>query len=79
MAKRIAKEKLEKEMERTDLDEVEKNKIVKDHVKLEAKRLADAKNTAKVDAYVDRVQLGVDGWKMRYYINKFLVTDPADV
>lgn len=33
MAKRIAKDKLEKEMERTDLDEVEKNKIVKDHVK----------------------------------------------
>lgn len=33
MAKKIAKEKLEKEMERPDLDEVEKNKIVKDHVK----------------------------------------------
>lgn len=41
--------------------------------------MADAKNSAKVEAYVDKVQLGVDGWKMRYYINKFLVTDPADV
>jgi len=25
------------------------------------------------------VQLGVEGWKMRYYSNKFLVTEAADV
>lgn len=34
---------------------------------------------AMVEAYVDNVKLGVEGWKMRYYTNKFLVTDPADV
>jgi len=28
---------------------------------------------------VDRVQLGVDGWKMRYYRNKFYVNDPNDI
>jgi len=33
--------------------------------------LAEEKNTVKVDAYVDRVKFGVDGWKRRYYENKF--------
>lgn len=45
----------------------------------EAKRIAETKQKQKVEKYVDNVQLGVDGWKMRYYTNKFLVTDPKDV
>ena len=48
-------------------------------IKKEAKRIAESKNSAKVDAYVDKVKLGVDGWKMRYYTNKFLVIDENDV
>lgn len=33
----------------------------------------------QVDAYVDKVQLGVPGWKMRYYHNKFKVSEQSDV
>jgi 5'-3' exoribonuclease 2 len=66
-------------MERADISATEKNKIAKTIVSQEAKRIADAKQQAKVEAYQDRVMLHVEGWKMRYYTNKFLVTDPADV
>jgi len=39
----------------------------------EAKRVAEVKSNKMVNAYVDTVQLGVEGWKMRYYSSKFLV------
>lgn len=75
----LAKQQLDKELNRTDISEEEKAKLAQELLKSEAKRIAEAKNTAKVEAYVDKVKLGVNGWKMRYYINKFLVTDEADV
>jgi 5'-3' exonuclease len=34
-------------------------------------KMIHEKNDALTSAYVDRVQLGVDGWKMRYYTSKF--------
>ena len=45
----------------------------------EVQRKSEETNQKIVEKYVDRVQLGVDGWKMRYYTNKFLVYDPNDV
>ena len=66
-------------MARTDIGTDEKNKIAKELMVKEAKRIADAKGAEKVEAYVDQVQLGVDGYKMRYYSQKFLVRDPADL
>ena len=79
VAKEVAKAKLQREMARDDISAEEKNKLAFDLLKQEAKRMAEAKNSAKVVAYEDKVMLGVDGWKMRYYTNKFLVTDPNDV
>lgn len=48
-------------------------------IETKVKLLAELQNQEQVNSYVDKVQLGVDGWKMRYYHSKFLLTDPNDV
>lgn len=66
-------------LKREDINIEEKNKLANDLMVKEAKRIVETKHKRKVDKYVDHVQLGVDGWKMRYYTDKFLVIDPKDV
>lgn len=66
-------------MNRSDISKSERSELAKQLIEKEAKKLADLKSQKMVEKYVDKVQLGVDGWKMRYYTNKFLVTDPSDV
>lgn len=77
--RRIAKTELDNTLKREDLSTIEKNKLAEEMMVKEAKRIAETKQKRKVESYVDNVQLGVDGWKMRYYTNKFLITDPVDV
>ena len=74
-----AKAELDRALTREDISVDEKNKLAQDLMVKETKRIAETKQKRKVESYVDRVQLGVDGWKMRYYTNKFLVLDPNDV
>jgi len=66
-------------LNRSDISKSERSELAKQLIEKEAKKLADLKSQKMVEKYVDKVQLGVDGWKMRYYTNKFLVTDPSDV
>ena len=40
--------------------------------------MSQAKNDAIVAKYEDRVQLGKEGYKFRYYSNKFHVHTPED-
>jgi len=61
------------------MSEKEKAKLAEKTLKDVSKTILDNKNQIKVAAYVDKVKLGVDGWKMRYYTEKFTVSDPADV
>lgn len=42
------------------------------------KKLLEEKSSKKAERYVDKVQLGTEGWKLRYYQNKFHV-DQADL
>ena len=74
-----AKAELDRALLREDISVDEKNKLAQDLMVKETKRIAETKQKRKVESYVDRVQLGVDGWKMRYYTNNFLVLDPNDV
>ncbi len=50
-----------------------KAKKIAESVKAQIKRIGDAKNDALVAKYVDRVELGKQGYKQRYYSNKFFV------
>lgn len=51
---------------------------MKDAVKLQMKRMNEAKNDAIVAKYVDKVELGKDGYKYRYYSDKFHVHTTED-
>ena len=51
---------------------------MKDAVKEQIKKLGDAKNDALVAKYIDRVELGKEGYKFRYYSNKFHVHTQED-
>jgi len=53
----------------------EEEKMQKAQKKLEeiVKKQMDENNQAKIDAYEDKVQFGTEGWKERYYYEKFHV------
>jgi 5'-3' exonuclease len=38
------------------------------------KKMQDERSQRRADNYVDKVQLGTEGWKLRYYQNKFHVS-----
>ena len=60
------------------MQENEKKKIIDRHLKDEVKRQKEAKQDKQVKKYVDKVQLGVDGYKGRYYAEKFFVFSKED-
>jgi len=60
------------------LDEGEKLVKIEAAVKAQMKRMSDTKNDELVARYVDRVELGKDGYKQRYYSDKFFVHTPED-
>jgi 5'-3' exonuclease len=66
-----AKEKLSKELAREGISQEDKKQIVEKAMKDELKRQDYAKNDKMVEKYVDKVQLGVLGWRERYYTEKF--------
>ena len=51
---------------------------MKKAIKEEVKRQRESKQEAKVNKYVDKVQLGVQGYKGRYYAEKFYVFTKED-
>ena len=53
--------------------------IARELVELQAKKLRLQAEEQMVVLQPDLVQLGVDGWKMRYYTNKFMVLRESDV
>lgn len=44
-----------------------------------SKNIKEQKDSTQVQSYIDKVQLHVSGWKMRYYTEKFTVTQQEDV
>lgn len=53
------------------LTEEELNKLAAKRMKDIVKKLLDEKGKKKAEQYVDKVKLGEEGWKLRYYQNKF--------
>jgi hypothetical protein len=53
--KQVAREELDSELNRTDIGDIDKNRICQDLMIKEAKRIAEAKNSKIVTSYVDTV------------------------
>jgi 5'-3' exonuclease len=64
---------IELQQKQEDLTEEELNKLAAEKMKDIVKKLIDENSKKKAEKYVDRVQLGEDGWKLRYYKHKFHV------
>lgn len=60
------------------LNEEQKTEKINKSVQAQIKRIGHATNDAKVAKYVDKVELGKEGYKYRYYANKFHVHTPED-
>jgi 5'-3' exonuclease len=53
------------------LDDEELNRLAAEKMKEIVKKMLSEKNKKMADAYVDRIQFGTEGWKLRYYKEKF--------
>lgn len=60
------------------LGDKEKLSKIEDAVKNQMKRMSHEKNDALVAKYVDKVELGKEGYKYRYYSDKFHVHTRED-
>jgi len=58
-----------------ELSEEEKNALAAEKLKKVIKKQIHEKNDQKSKSYVDRVNLGMEGWKLRYYKDKFHVKE----
>lgn len=58
-----------------DVDEEEKNKIAAEKMKTVVSKMIREKDEKQAQEYQDEVQLGVEGWKMRYYTSKFHINE----
>ena len=68
-----AKENLEYKLQNEEISEEQKEHIIEETMKKEADRQMRVKNDKKVEAYVDRVEFGKQGYRERFYQNKFLI------
>lgn len=75
-AKKRVKEKI---MSRGDLTEDEKAELVAKQLKEVAAKQVREKGTQMVEAWQDKVRLTEEGWKERYYREKFLVRGPSEL
>lgn len=70
-----AEELEQKEMEnllgKDDRTEDELNLAAAETMKKIVTKMIHEKNDLMANAYIDKVQLGTEGWKMRYYSSKF--------
>ncbi|CDW77829.1 5-3 exoribonuclease 2 [Stylonychia lemnae] len=57
------------------LSEDELNKLASEKMKEIVKKLLNEKSKIMADSYVDRVQFGTEGWKLRYYQEKFHIDE----
>lgn len=62
------------EQKESGLTEDELNKLAAQRLKDIVKNLLQERADKRVEKYVDKVQLGEEGWKLRYYTNKFHVS-----
>jgi 5'-3' exonuclease len=60
------------------LDDEELNRLAAEKMKEIVKKMLYEKNKKMADAYVDRIQFGTEGWKLRYYKEKFHI-DSEDI
>ena len=52
-------------------DDEELNRLAAEKMKEIVKKMLNDKSKKMADSYVDRVKFGTEGWKLRYYKEKF--------
>jgi len=63
--------KQELEKLKLEMSEEELNRVAAEKMKEIVKKMIEAKEKKFASSYVDKVQLGTEGWKLRYYKEKF--------
>lgn len=63
----------------SNLPDEEKDRLADETVKKEVKKILAAKINQKVESYIDKVKMGEEGYRERYYSEKFMINGPQDV